>query len=316
MMRLLGLASAVAIVAVGCGASSSLDDELRLFAELARGQTLPQACAALQGTCQAKGQGCQAYQSVCQPSSLPGWVCFRLGQVCSGGAAAGCSLQKDHCGSSPPGAFGLLPVGASLPTGASCAAQVRRSSWEPRPQNQTANATRGSGTLSGFNGADEPINTQFAKRVDGDFTGTTDEIIQWASCKWGYDEDMVRAMADFHSGWDQTLQQGNASSGACQKAGLPAGCAEYFGIMQVAVAYHWMAFPGVIGSTAFNLDFTVAYHRTCYEGAWSWLGAGYRSGDEWGCFGAAHSGTWNGGASAVAQVKSILAERPWEKPGF
>ena len=29
--------------------------------------------------------------------------------------------------------------------------------------------------------------------VTGIFTGTTDDIIQWASCKWGIDEDIIRA---------------------------------------------------------------------------------------------------------------------------
>ena len=32
--------------------------------------------------------------------------------------------------------------------------------------------------------------------VDGDFAGTTDQLIQWAACKWGIDEDIVRAPAD------------------------------------------------------------------------------------------------------------------------
>jgi len=34
-----------------------------------------------------------------------------------------------------------------------------------------------------------------AKRdqVTGNFAGTTTEIIQWAACKWGIDEDTIRA---------------------------------------------------------------------------------------------------------------------------
>ena len=38
-------------------------------------------------------------------------------------------------------------------------------------------------------------------RVDGDFAGTTDEIIQWAACKWGIDEDIVRAQVIKESYW-------------------------------------------------------------------------------------------------------------------
>ena len=87
----------------------------------------------------------------------------------------------------PPssGRFATLPVGAALPSGAQCAALVRPAA-EIRPENNAANAIRGSRAnantctdWSGFN------------RVDGDFTGTTDEIIQWAACKWGIDEDIA-----------------------------------------------------------------------------------------------------------------------------
>jgi autotransporter family porin len=36
-------------------------------------------------------------------------------------------------------------------------------------------------------------------RVTGNFTGTTDEIIQWAAHKWGIDEDVVRSVATAES---------------------------------------------------------------------------------------------------------------------
>ena len=39
------------------------------------------------------------------------------------------------------------------------------------------------------------------RRVTGNFTGTTDEIIQWAACKWGIDEDIVRAQMAKESWW-------------------------------------------------------------------------------------------------------------------
>ena len=44
-------------------------------------------------------------------------------------------------------------------------------------------------------------------RVTGNFTGTTDQIIQWAACKWGIDEDIVRAQAAKESGWHQTRRR-------------------------------------------------------------------------------------------------------------
>jgi len=40
--------------------------------------------------------------------------------------------------------------------------------------------------------------------VDGQYTGTTDMIFRWAACKWGIDEDVVRAQAtNEHWSWDQ-----------------------------------------------------------------------------------------------------------------
>ena len=34
----------------------------------------------------------------------------------------------------------------------------------------------------------EQANQQFVPRIDGKFTGTTDAILSWGSCKWGLDE--------------------------------------------------------------------------------------------------------------------------------
>jgi hypothetical protein len=79
--------------------------------------------------------------------------------------------------------FGTLPVGATLPSDAACAAAVRRGAGEVRPTNSVQNATAGT-----------RANTTFP-RVTGNFTGTTDEILQWTACKWGIDEDIVRAQA-------------------------------------------------------------------------------------------------------------------------
>ena len=38
-------------------------------------------------------------------------------------------------------------------------------------------------------------------QVTGNFAGTTTEIIQWAACKWGVDEDTIRAAAVQESYW-------------------------------------------------------------------------------------------------------------------
>lgn len=45
---------------------------------------------------------------------------------------------------------------------------------------------------------------QLKSWVDGQFTGTTDEIIQCAACKWGYPAELARAQAVEESNWDQS----------------------------------------------------------------------------------------------------------------
>ena len=80
------------------------------------------------------------------------------------------------------GRFETLPPGAPLPSGQLCAERVRRSGWEARPENAKANRTRGA-AISRIDGASTAGNARLAPRIDGDFTGTTDEILQWGACK-------------------------------------------------------------------------------------------------------------------------------------
>ena len=98
--------------------------------------------------------------------------------------------------------FGTLAPGSSLPSGDDCAGRVRRTGWEPRPENADANSTAGFSGVR-IDGASGAFNARYAWRIDGNFTGTTDEIIQWAACKWGFDEDTVRAQAVQESYWRQ-----------------------------------------------------------------------------------------------------------------
>jgi hypothetical protein len=39
--------------------------------------------------------------------------------------------------------------------------------------------------------------------VDGQYTGTTDQIMQWGTCKWGLDPDVARANAVSETNWNQ-----------------------------------------------------------------------------------------------------------------
>jgi autotransporter family porin len=181
---------------------------------------------------------------------------------------------------SPSGRFATLPVGTALPSGAECAARVR-SAAEVRPENAASNATRGSRA----NANTDPSWSGFS-RVDGDFAGTTDEIIQWAACKWGIDEDIARAQVIKESYWYQN--------------GPPGDNGESWGLGQVRVPYHQSAFQYSVNartSSAYNLDYTYAIWRGCYEGVFTWFNTvernrTYQSGDVWGCVGAWFSGRW------------------------
>jgi len=224
-------------------------------------------------------------------------------------------------GGSGGSSFVTLPPGSALPSDAECAARVRRSSFEPRPQNFLANNNNVYAQGARLIGNDL---YGYEDRVTGNFTGTTDEILQWGACKWGIDENIVRAQAVQESSWDQ------AALGDCRGGTVPDthGC-QSVGILQVKGANipptHPGTWPYAYESTAFNVDYTYAVWRSCYEGKETWLGSGYRAGDEWGCVGRWFSGNWygaaGGGATGTSQgyissVQRIMANEVWLDPGF
>jgi autotransporter family porin len=206
------------------------------------------------------------------------------------------------------GRFRTLPVGARLPGDAACAARVRPAG-EIRPANRTFNRTTGRRNQS--------LPGLYA-RVTGNFTGTTDEIIQWAACKWGLDEDVVRAQTAKESWWfqrtggDFTSDPANCAPGHPIGAdGRPGECPESVGVQQVRYPYHQWAFPHASYSTAHNLDYALAARRNCFEGHETWLntverGREYRAGDLWGCVGAWFSGRWYT-APAVTYINDVQA---------
>src|SRR5262249_31781393 len=189
--------------------------------------------------------------------------------------------------------------GSALPSDADCAARVRPA-VEVRQANVPYNQTKGHGAPS------NPPAAPYA-RVTGYFVGTTDEIIQWAACKWGIDEDIVRAQTAKESWWAQRRGGDNGES---------------FGLMQVRQPYWGWAFNNGVGdaqsSSAYNMDAGLAARRNCFEGNETWLGGSYGPGDLWGCVGLWFSGRWYdaGAATYIAAVKDWLAQRIWETPDF
>jgi hypothetical protein len=184
---------------------------------------------------------------------------------------------------------------------------------------------------SGYGTYDPLWDTWLLPRVDGQFAGTTDEIFQWAACKWGLSDNMIRAVAVRESTWYEHLtypsgrcvdQYGcgdwfSGASGAstvyCNglaKAGYdyqkdygPGLCPKTFSIIgemswwDPAWGFAWAdnqngTFQFNRNSTAFAVDYYASQIRGCFEG-WQWeLGGSYKAGDVWGCVGAWYSGGW------------------------
>ena len=225
----------------------------------------------------------------------------------------------------PPAAgdFALLPAGSwsSLPGGAECRTRVHRSVWEPRPANTRANHTLvnpeqvraafAARPLSGSGSYDPRWDSWLLSRVNGQFQGTTDEIFQWAACKWGLPDNLLRAIAVRESTWyqDATYPHGRCVTnwgcgdlmgtsdpstrrycaalarlgGHDYQADYGSGlCPKTFSIVGVM---DWQApawgpmpdnqngtFPFNRDSTAFAVDYLAAHLRGCYEGWERWLG--------------------------------------------
>ena|SRR2546423_5286936 len=209
--------------------------------------------------------------------------------------------------------FTTLPPGSQLPGDAVCAARVFRNSWEPRPDNNTANHI----TFPNYHVQPDPNNQEqiYVKRVTGNFTGTTDEILQWGACKWGIELDIVRAQAVIESDWHQS------TLGDCGGSPIPEthGC-QSLGILQIKGANSPPDYPGTwpyaYQSTAFNVDYALAIRRACFDGKVTYLGNGYKAGDMWGCLGEWFSGTWyTNNASYIASAKQAYSNKTWNTYG-
>jgi hypothetical protein len=230
--------------------------------------------------------------------------------------------------------FITLPPGSPLPSDAECAARVQLKT-ENKRVNVIYNAAMGNQALGAdvFGGDDPRAVTEIAPRVTGHFTGTTDMLLQWAACKWGVDEDLVRAQAAIESWWHQDARgDWGADESRCPPGhGLGVDdplnhadqCPESWGLFQTRYPYEVSAWPGMADSSAFNADTAYAIWRACYEGYEVWLntverGSDYVAGDAWGCVGRWYSGRWHTPAAEyyIGRVQSYLAQRIWETPNF
>jgi autotransporter family porin len=242
-------------------------------------------------------------------------------------------------GGAAPAHFSTLPPHATLPSEAQCTAWVNaRPTPETMPANATANATMPTSTwiAAYYAHPDQDLanngGAPYDARVTGAFTGSTDMILRWAACKWGIDEDVVRAEAWEESSWRMSLHADSASGADCHSANVPVGAPNYWsdpspcqpsrGILQCRLTY-FNLYPYADTSTALNADYRMARQRICMDGGIPWFanadttdwGAYPPSTTDdalYGCMNSWFSGGWvNDANNYVAHLKSILAARSW-----
>lgn len=259
------------------------------------------------------------------PVSNDGSVCLNAHSY-NGGAA---HLVADVMGWLPSASlpaqvsthFPTLSLTELLPSSTTCASRVRRAA-----ENKRMNVAKNSAHVTPKQlAASGPLS-----RVDGNFTGTTDELLQWGACKWGLDEDVVRAMAAKESWWrDSQLGDMTTNAAVCAYGhtigsdGVAGQCPQSIGLLQLNAQYYKDAFPEANVSNAYHLDYALAVWRSCYEGIFTWLnnvdkGAVYGAGDAWGCVGFWNAGRWHTakGEGYVIEVKDYLTQRIWEQARF
>jgi hypothetical protein len=156
-------------------------------------------------------------------------------------------------------------------------------------------------------------NQQFVSRIDGHFTGTTEEIIDWGACKWGLDADILKAVAVQESDWRQsTVSDESNNPQDCVGRATPP-CPTSFGIMQLKHTTLPGSYPLSQQSTAFNVDYYGARIRSCYEGWVTYLHGDYGPGDLRDCVGWHWSGHWKdaGAQRYIQRVDRYLDNKPW-----
>jgi len=245
----------------------------------------------------------------------------------AGGAPAGGAAVAGG-----PSHFATVAPGSSLPSSGQCAGWVRA---QPFPENKRVNGPFNQSTGHGlaadfFTGDDARAASQVSPRVDGAFTGTTRQILRWAACKWGIDEDIVYAQAAKESWWRQTTQGDfGADPAACPPGhglgadGQAGQCPQSYGILQNRYPYERSSWPGISRSTAMNADTAYAIWRVCFDGYEQWLntvdrGRQYAAGDAWGCVGRWFAGRWHTGPADqyAGAVQGYLNQRIWEQGNF
>jgi len=273
-----------------------------------------------------------------EPAALLVVVVLSLTVVVALFLARSPTMQYSNMPPPPYGYFELQPVGsyAGLPSDAEAAAEVHRSTWEPRRDNTQYNhAIPGHLKLQreevAAHAYDPRWNKYILPRITGNFSGTTDDIFQWAAAKWGLPDNLLRTIAYMESDW----RQSNLGDYVDDRAECPPGyttlpCPVTFGIVGTKSTSWPGIFPWNRDSTAASVDVLGGWLRGCYNGWVWWLrdhgnqsrGA-YHAGDLWGCVGAWYSGDWHdgpvsgpGGENYILSAEHWYKLRPWLRPTF
>ena len=230
--------------------------------------------------------------------------------------------------------FTTLAPGTLLPSSSNCAQWVHQHSngREIRPQNTPYNETIGRSLNIPFFSTstvayDQRANSDIAARVNGQFRGTSEDILRWGACKWGFDENTVKAMAANESWWKQALH--NNWTTQCPKnhppgsdnAQYPTMCHRDYGLLQLNFDYYAAAWPEAETSSAMNVDTALSIVRACFEGYTLWMAQtnpSYAKGDAWGCLGAYNSGKWydSQARAYIQNIQNFMNKRVWQLSYF
>jgi hypothetical protein len=180
-------------------------------------------------------------------------------------------------------------------------------------------------------------------QVDGQYTGTTCEILQWGALKWGLPANLLEAEAVDESEWYQntigdigdgvslsilqiksSIWHGTCPESPNYPSGVDASSSSsiqnYLATQPNCLSYN---------DTAFAVDYRGAIYRACMNGDMPYLAnhaptPGYPTyttavaagGSDllWGCMGVWYSGYWydSGAVSYIQRVQSALNSRAWQ----
>ena len=255
---------------------------------------------------------------------------------------------------SVPTHFSTLGYRATLPSESQCTSWVNALPIaEHAPGNAAFNVPPPGGVPASFYSNPTPssgggIPASDYANVTGNYAGTTDQIVRWAACKWGIDEDVVRAQGQIESGWDQgepgdkrtsqstcvngsfsALWNTNITEPDGSTVSCPNCCWTSWSLWQTKVYYETTTWPMIMKSTPFGADYRYADQRACMNGDWAvyfasagqqpntyaadiaaLAGGGSVSRVLWGCIGFHYSGGWyDSGAQSYITAAQEFAGR-------